>query len=389
MAKFWLLKIYFGLPWIFVFFERFLYVVYPPPQIEAIHQQLQGTALVCLMPNYNKKETIEKAIRSVLMQKTDFPFKLIVTDDHSTDGSYEIAVELAKQNPEKIIVTRAEKNGGILERTLEGYAYLKGVEYFCVLDSDDWYIYPKKFQDAVHFLNAHPDYTGYFASVLWLKKNDQPNWEHLNHFYLQSPPKLDFDWNDYKAGKGMWVQTSGAVFRNIYCKNEVPPELLNATSLEKPYRYCFCADGFRVPWHVKKGRTFFINRIESVYDYHGGGDWSNRSEIEQSKSGVIGGFAFADFFGEKDADYFYKGAQTAFENLLKLLHQNPEQIAEYQDFLLEFFPKIYLNPQYNAFEPAYPAELLPFIQWALDKTQLQLRSKLQLRTRLKRLIGRA
>ena len=77
------------------------------------------------------------------------------------------------------------------------------------------------------------------------------------------------------------------------------------------------------------------------------------------------------------------------ENLLKLLHQNPEQIAEYQDFLLEFFPKIYLNPQYNAFEPAYPAELLPFIQWALDKTQLQLRSKLQLRTRLKRLIGRA
>lgn len=102
----------------------------PPPAIEAIHQQLQGTALVCLMANYNKKETIEKAIRSVLMQEADFPFKLIVTDDHSTDGSYEIAVELAKQNPEKIIVIRSAKNEGYLARTLEGYGFLKGVKYF-------------------------------------------------------------------------------------------------------------------------------------------------------------------------------------------------------------------------------------------------------------------
>lgn len=187
----------------------------------------------------------------------------------------------------------------------------------------------------------------------------------------------------------MWVQTSGAVFRNIYCKNEVPQELLNATSFEKPYRYCFCADGFRVPWHVKKGRTFFINRIESVYDYHGGGDWSNRSEMEQIKSNIIGGFAFAEFFGKEDADFFYKGAQTAFENLLKLLHQNPAQIPEYEAFLKDAFPKIYLNPNYNAFEPAYPAELVPFLKWFCNKAQLKLRAKLQLRTRLKRLIGRA
>ena len=356
----------------------------PPPAIEAIHQQLQGIPLVCLMANYNKKETIEKAIRSVLMQQADFPFKLIVTDDHSTDGSYEIAVELAKQNPEKIIVIRSAKNEGYLARTLEGYGFLKGVKYFCFLDSDDWYLYPKKFSDAFYFLESHPNYVGYFANYFVLTPDSSLDEKTLLRFDLQHPKHLDFDWEDYKKGKGIWVQTTGSIFRNVYFQNDVPQRLLDFAK-RKDGR-AFEGDGFRVPWHVKAGRVYFVNRKESVYNYDKKGLWSKLTEIQQTESGIRGGFAFAEFFGEKDADYFYKGAQSAFENLLSLLQQNPEQIPEYEAFLKDAFSKIYLNPQYNAVKPTCPNELFPFVFWAANKALFLLRSKLIIRTRLNKLL---
>ena len=42
-----------------------------------------------IIPVKNRLRTIEDAIRSVLMQKTSFPFNLIVMDNHSTDGTTE------------------------------------------------------------------------------------------------------------------------------------------------------------------------------------------------------------------------------------------------------------------------------------------------------------
>ncbi|MCD8261736.1 MAG: glycosyltransferase [Bacteroides sp.] len=43
-----------------------------------------------IIPVRNRARTIEEAIRSVLSQQTDFPFNLIVVDNHSTDGTTEI-----------------------------------------------------------------------------------------------------------------------------------------------------------------------------------------------------------------------------------------------------------------------------------------------------------
>jgi len=43
-----------------------------------------------IIPVRNRIRTIEDAIRSVLNQKTTFPFNLIIIDNHSTDGTTEI-----------------------------------------------------------------------------------------------------------------------------------------------------------------------------------------------------------------------------------------------------------------------------------------------------------
>ena len=49
-----------------------------------------------IIPVKNRAKTIGNAVRSVLEQETDFPFNLIVVDNHSTDGTTEILSQLSK-----------------------------------------------------------------------------------------------------------------------------------------------------------------------------------------------------------------------------------------------------------------------------------------------------
>lgn len=51
-----------------------------------------------IIPVRNRIKTIQDAIRSVLQQQTNFPYNLIVIDNHSTDGTTEILQQYAEDN---------------------------------------------------------------------------------------------------------------------------------------------------------------------------------------------------------------------------------------------------------------------------------------------------
>ena len=91
-----------------------------------------------IIPVRNRARTVGDAIRSVLMQKTDFPFNVIVVDNHSTDGTSEVIEELAS-DPRVVHVIPDRSDLGI------GGCWNMGVEHpecgkFAIqLDSDDVY----------------------------------------------------------------------------------------------------------------------------------------------------------------------------------------------------------------------------------------------------------
>ena len=234
---------------------------------------LENVKLVCLMPTYNKQDTLPKAIESVMMQKADFAYKLVILDDCSTDDSYAIAKRYKAQFPDKIEIVRNTTNLKLLKSITNGYSLLKGVDYFCVLDADDWYIYDKKFADAVEFLKAHKDYVVYMTNIILLKNGVEiPYCKNKNDI-------IDFDWNDYKSGRGVFIQTSGVIYRNIYFKDEINEKFLKGTT--EDYGEALRADGFRLPWHLKYGRAHFVNRYESIYNYTNNGIWAGKTEFEK------------------------------------------------------------------------------------------------------------
>lgn len=93
-----------------------------------------------IIPVKNRAKTISDAIKSVLDQKTKFPFNLIVIDNHSTDGTTDIVSSFAKEDDRLIHVIPERKDLGIGGCWNEGIFHEKCGKFAVQLDSDDLYI---------------------------------------------------------------------------------------------------------------------------------------------------------------------------------------------------------------------------------------------------------
>ncbi len=123
--------------------------------------------LTVLIPTYNHEEYIEQCIDSVLMQQTLFNFNILISDDCSTDNTWNI-IQKYKDIP-NVILHRNEKNqGAVIRRT---YDLLKKIssEYVTILDGDDYYVDKSKLQKQINFLKNNKEYSVY--SVGYYIKN--------------------------------------------------------------------------------------------------------------------------------------------------------------------------------------------------------------------------
>lgn len=60
---------------------------------------------------YNLRQYVSGALDSILQQKTDFPFRIRIVDDCSTDGTRDILLDYKEKYPETIELMFALENG--------------------------------------------------------------------------------------------------------------------------------------------------------------------------------------------------------------------------------------------------------------------------------------
>lgn len=92
-------------------------------------------AISIVMPVYNTKEFVGKAIESILNQ-TFKDYEFLIIDNGSTDGSGEVIDRYATMDS-RIQVLRNKENVFIAEARNKALAQVKG-EYLYLIDSDDW-----------------------------------------------------------------------------------------------------------------------------------------------------------------------------------------------------------------------------------------------------------
>lgn len=145
-----------------------------------------ATGLVSvLIPVFNRVDFIEKTLASVYSQ-TYTDIEIVVVDDGSTDGSYEILERHNQQNKIKLFVHNGHANKG-QSASLNLALFHASGEFVAILDSDDIFM-PDKLTAQVDYLNKNKEIGLVYGQGEAIDADDK----HL--YYIDA--KFDKDPND-------------------------------------------------------------------------------------------------------------------------------------------------------------------------------------------------
>jgi len=160
---------------------------------------------VCVR-TYNQKQYLKECLDSILMQKTEFDYDIIIADDCSVDGTVDLLLEYQKKNPLIIRLLLGQHVGGTanLKRVIEA----SEAKYIALCDGDDYWTDVYKLQKQVDILESHQNCVGCFHNVLnrYENSNMKPN------YFLP----IDFPtWNTWKdiVNKRWFLPINGEVIK--------------------------------------------------------------------------------------------------------------------------------------------------------------------------------
>lgn len=104
-----------------------------------------------IIVTYNQEQTIARAIDSVLNQKCNFNYEIIIGDDFSTDKTREICIEYANRFSNIIKLYLNSSNKGVLNNYIDCFLKCSG-KYIADCAGDDYWITPNKLQQQVEIL---------------------------------------------------------------------------------------------------------------------------------------------------------------------------------------------------------------------------------------------
>lgn len=125
---------------------------------------MDNPIVTILVLAYNQEAYIANALDGILSQGTSYSYKVIITDDASTDNTQSVIKDYINKNPNGFIPVFNESNIGLNETIRKVIPYIK-TKYICLLGGDDYWIDKNKLQKEIDYLELHPEvslvHTGY------------------------------------------------------------------------------------------------------------------------------------------------------------------------------------------------------------------------------------
>ncbi len=120
-----------------------------------------------IIPTYNRKETLSRALESVFEQTFE-PFEILIIDDGSDDGTQEW---IRENYP--LVKYIYQDNAGVSNARNNAIRISKG-EWIALLDSDDEWL-PDKLKSQVRLINKNPSYKFCHTNEIWIRNGVRVN----------------------------------------------------------------------------------------------------------------------------------------------------------------------------------------------------------------------
>jgi glycosyltransferase involved in cell wall biosynthesis len=125
---------------------------------------------VCIS-TYNQEKYIRQTLDSILAQKTDFPFEIVIGEDNSPDTTREICNDYVQRFPDMVSVMPLTKNLGPIPNLMRSLKACRG-KYVALLDGDDYWIDEWKLQKQIDCLEKDEKMSLCFTGWKEYQEND-------------------------------------------------------------------------------------------------------------------------------------------------------------------------------------------------------------------------
>lgn len=211
---------------------------------------------ICIV-TYNHEKYIATCLDSILNQKTNFEFEILLGEDDSSDKTREICIEYAEKYPDKIrLFLHTRSNVIFIGGAATGrYNFIYNLQaakgkYIALCEGDDYWTDPFKLQKQVDFLETNEIYQLCFHSVDCT----------VNGEFLKTMPSYDIK-DSYTVEQlfcPWFIPTCSMVFRNNFT---LPEFIYKVASGDIALHFVLAA----------KGDFFFMKENMGVYRIHPGG----------------------------------------------------------------------------------------------------------------------
>ena len=294
----------------------------------------QPLVSICCI-TYNHEEFIAEALDSFLMQKTDFPFEIVISDDFSTDGTTKIIQKYVNEFPNIFKAQLRTKNVGMVTNGIETTYRTKG-QYIAYCEGDDYWTDDNKLQYQIDrmkeneqcFISMHP---------VFVQKNnaDQKSIRNqVSEQSIQQPMEVLF------ATK---CQTSSFIIKRELL-SKIPLAIAKRGMSESVLQF----------FGALHGGALMLTQPMSLYRVHNGGlHTSSSRNVEYIENDVINLIAILDeidseteqkfqpeipFLIENTIEGFIKREDFPFEKRIAFYSQHAHYLDKLKrsNFLLEF-----------------------------------------------------
>lgn len=125
-----------------------------------------------LVITYNHEKYIGQCLESIVQQKIDAPYEVLVLDDCSTDNTVSVIKEYQRRYPQIKLLARKKNSMHPTLNAYKLYEKAKG-KYLAWCEGDDFWTDSQKLKKQYEFMEKHPQYSACFAGAVVVDENGE------------------------------------------------------------------------------------------------------------------------------------------------------------------------------------------------------------------------